>query len=272
MIRSFTLLLCAALSVFAAENDGWTRSFPAHTVGGNVHYVGTADLACFLIATPEGHLLVNSGLASSTPQIRASIEKLGFSLKDVKALLTMQAHFDHAAAFAELQKLSGAKVWATAKDAPILETGGKNDPYVGGSNAFQPVKVDRVLKDGEVIALGGTKIRVILTPGHTPGSVSYEVSTPGKPTVLLVNMLSVVMPLVGNTLEPNIVNAYRQGFAAQKKLKPEIWAAAHGSQYDMEAKHKKGSFADPQGYVEAVARYEAAFEAALAKATGKGIK
>jgi len=247
------------------QNVSWTEPWPAHTIAGNVHYVGTRDLACFLITTPAGHILVNSGLASSTPLIRASVEKLGFALRDVKILLTMQAHFDHVAAFSEIQKLSGARVYATEKDAPLLESGAKTDPYNGGRNAFTPVKVDRRLKDGEVIAIGTTKLRVVLTPGHTPGSVSYEISTPGNPDVLLANMQSVVMPLVGNKLEPNIVDAFRRGFAAQKKLRPVIWAAAHGSQYGMEEKHKKGSFADPEGYVKAVARYEAAFEEQLAK-------
>jgi metallo-beta-lactamase class B len=270
-MQKYIALLLSLAGGLLGQNPAWTEPYPAHTVAGNVHYVGTADLACFLIATPAGNVLVNSGLASSTPLIRASVEKLGFALKDVKILLTMQAHFDHVAAFAEIQKLSGASIYATGKDAPLLESGGKSDPYNGGRNAFAPVKVDRILKDGEVLTLGGTKIRVIFTPGHSPGSVSYEISTPGKPDVLLVNMQSVVMPLVGNKLEPNIVEAYRRGFAAQKKLKPTIWVAAHGSQYGMAEKHKKGSFADPEGYVKAVARYEAAFEEQLAKERPTGL-
>jgi metallo-beta-lactamase class B len=255
---------CLAAAV-SAQQPSWTQPYPAHTIAGNVHYIGTADLACFLIVTPAGHILVNTGLADSTKLMQASAEKLGYSLRDVKLLLTMQAHYDHVAAFAEIQKLSGAKVYATAKDAPILESGGASDPYAGARNPFTPVKVDRVLRDGETFEFGGTSVRVIYTPGHTPGSVSYEVTTAGKPTVHLINMQTVVMPLVGNKLEPGIVESYRKGFAAQKKLKPVIWAAAHGSQYGMMAKHKAGSFADPEGYAKAIANYEAAFEAELAK-------
>jgi metallo-beta-lactamase class B len=266
--------LTALLSVFAgltvAAPGNWSDPFPAHTISGNVHYVGTADLACFLITTPAGHILVNSGLADSTPLIRASVEKLGFALKDVKYLLTMQAHFDHVAAFAELQKISGAKVYATEKDAPILESGGKSDPYIGAGNPFRPVTVDRRLKDGDTISLGGTTVTLILTPGHTPGSASYRISAGGKPDVYLVNMLSVVTPLVGNKHQQGIVEDFRAGFAAQKRLKPVIWAAGHGSQYDMEAKHRKGSFADPDGYAKAVARYEQLFEQQLAKEQRRG--
>src|SRR3954465_750790 len=105
--------------------------------------------------------------------LQKSFGSLRFKLTDIRILLHMQAHFDHVAAMAEVQKLSGAKVYSTEDDTPLLESGGKTDPYVGTHNFFVPVHVDRRLRDGETIQLGGSTLKVILTPGHTPGSVSY---------------------------------------------------------------------------------------------------
>ena len=255
--------LCAL--AFAEDPDNWKRAFPAHQVAGNLYYVGTEDLACYLITSKQGHVLINTGLVDSAPLIKASIEKLGFEMKDIKLLLTMQAHYDHVAAMAEVQKATGAKMYATPGDKAALESGGKIDGF-GDSPAYQfaPVRVDRVLKDGETIRLGDTRIKVMFHYGHTKGSASYQVTAGGKP-ILLVNLLSVVQPLVGNKTYPNIVEDYERSFAAQKKLHPGIWLAGHASQFDMEKKLKSGSFDDPKGYIEAVERYEKLYREALAK-------
>ena len=128
MIRTAAAAVLLSAVVFAQENPSWRRPFPAHKISGNVYYVGTEDLACFLVTSPEGHILINTGLADSTPLIRESISKLGFRLEDVKILLTMQAHFDHVAAMGEVQRITGAQAFATEGDAPILESGGRAIP------------------------------------------------------------------------------------------------------------------------------------------------
>ena len=243
--------------IASAQQEGWKKPFPAHKIAGNLFYVGTEDLACFLITTSEGHILINSGLADSTPLIRQSVEKLGYKLEDIKILLTMQAHDDHVAALAEIQKLTGAKMYATAEDAPSLEDGGESDPVM--KSRFAPIKVDRKLKDGDTIRLNGTELVVHLTPGHTKGSAGYsmQVSENGKQyQVQIANMGSVVMPLVGNKNYPQIIEDYARSFRAQKALSADIWVAAHGSQYGMQEKYKSGSFVDPEGYRQAVERFE----------------
>jgi metallo-beta-lactamase class B len=226
--------------------------------------VGTEDPACFLIATSEGHILINTGLHDSAPLIEASIRKLGFRPEEVKILLTMQAHDDHVAAMAEMQKISGAKVYITEADAPSLEDGGRSDPVF--RQHWTPVKVDRRLKDGDVIRLGSSELRVVATPGHSKGSVSYTMTVDDggtKRSVGIINMGTVVMPLKGNTKYPNIAEDFERSFAKQKKLKPEIWVAAHASQYRMQAKLRSGSFVDPQGYREAIERHEKNFRKEL---------
>src|SRR5580698_871145 len=126
MIRKLAIF-ATAVCALAQPKDEWRTPFPAHRVAGNVYYVGTYDLACFLITTPKGNILINTGAGGSAPMIQSSIESLGFKLKDTKILLTTQAHYDHVAAMAEMKRLTGAKLMATEGDAPVLEDGGKSD-------------------------------------------------------------------------------------------------------------------------------------------------
>jgi metallo-beta-lactamase class B len=266
MLRVFLLALCA--TAFAQTNPAWQRPFPPYKIAGNLYYVGTEDLACFLFVTPAGDILVNTGLADSTALIRESFRKLGFRVEDVKILVTMQAHYDHVAAMNEIRKITGAKVYITEPDAPVLEDGGKSDPFFGPEFRFAPVKVDRRLKDGDVVSLGGTELKVILTPGHTRGSVSYSTSMMDQGqqrNVLLANINTVVMPLVGNRKYPQIAEDYERAYATQRQLAPDIWVSAHAAQYDMAKKVKAGSFVDPEGYKQAVEHYYSLFRETLEK-------
>jgi metallo-beta-lactamase class B len=266
----FRLLLAVLLaSVVSAQQENWSKPFPAHRIAGNIHYVGTMDLACFLITTPQGHLLINTGLPDSVPLIRAGIQKLGYKLEDVKILLTMQSHFDHVSGFAEVQRLSGAAAYITEPDVPSIEDGCKSDPVL--NDRWTPVRVARKLRDGDVVGLGGSELLVHLTPGHSKGSVSYSttVQEAGKTYhVLFANMATVVMPLVNNAKYPNIADDFATTFRTQKRLSPDIWLAAHASQYRMEQKYRAGSFVDPQGYKRAVHYYEKEYLDRLARERG----
>src|SRR5947199_9215938 len=108
LIPSFVLAM-AAVGQGPAD---WYEPFPAHKVIGNVYYVGSKDLATFLITTPEGHILINSGFERTVPLIQKSVESLGFKMADVKILLASHAHSDHGAGHALLPKVTGAKVYA----------------------------------------------------------------------------------------------------------------------------------------------------------------
>ena len=261
------LSLLAIVSFARAEDpENWKRPTAPFHVAGNLYYVGTEDLACYLIISKQGHILINTGLKDSAPLIQASMEKLGFQMKDIKILLTMQAHYDHVAAMAEVQKVTGAKMYATPGDKAALESGGKVDGFADSpAYQFAPVRVDKVLRDGETIHLGENKLQVMFHSGHTKGSASYQFTTGGKP-VLMVNLPSVVQPLVGNKTYPGIVDDYQRTFASQKKLHPGIWMAGHAAQFNMQDKLKAGgSFDDPKGYEDAVARAEKAYRERLAK-------
>ncbi len=260
--------LLSALPLPADHPPEWSRPVAPFHIAGPVYSVGTEELGCYLIKGAQGDILINTGLVDSPPLILASLTKLGVNPKDIRILLTNQAHSDHVGGFAGMQKITGAEIWATVGDAPLLETGGAADP--GDLGRFTPVKVDRVLKDDETITLGGIRIKVLSTPGHSPGSVSYELTfqDEGKErTILFANLPTVVMPLQ-NPKYPHIVADLRMSLARLKALHPVLWVAAHVSQCDLGEKAKTKRFEDPAGYARAVVECESSFKAKAMKELG----
>jgi len=154
-------------TIAQAQESDWRQPFEPVKIVGNVYYVGTHGLSSFLIVTPAGGILIDSGEAASVPFIRASVEKLGFRLADVKILLAGHAHFDHVGGHAELKRLTGAQVVAMDADREGLESG--TDLSALGGTGWTPVHVDRTIKDSDTVTLGGTTLTAHLTPGHTQG-------------------------------------------------------------------------------------------------------
>lgn len=272
---AITCLVAATAIPLAGQPEGWSRPYPGHRVIGNLYAVGTYDLGVFLITSEDGHILINTALEDSVPLIRKNVEDLGFRLQDVKILLTMQAHWDHTAALAEIRELADAKMWATAGDAPVLEDGGFSDPHFGGRESFRPVTVDKIVADGEIIRLGKTRLKVVESPGHTAGSVSYTMTVRegGREyRVVIANMGTINRGkrLVVDPTYPGVAADFAKTFRRQKAMDIDVWVAAHGSQYGMHGKHSPGqpyspeTFVDPEGFRAAVERLEALYRAQLA--------
>ena len=266
-----SLGLAALLGLFAslcpAQPEGWSRPFPGHRVIGNLYAVGTYDLGVFLITSEEGHILVNTALEDSVPLIRRNVESVGFRFEDIKILLQMQAHWDHTAALAEIKQITGAQMWETEDDAPVLEDGGFSDPHFGGRVSFKPVKVDKIIEDGEVIELGDIRLTVIDTPGHTAGSSSYSMSVRENGReyqVVIANMGTINQgkKLVVDPTYPGVAEDFAKTFGRQKAMQVDVWVAAHGSQYGLHGKYRPGqayspdTFVDPEGFLAAVERLE----------------
>lgn len=240
----------------------WAQQYQPYRIAGNLYYVGTYELASYLIVTPKGNILINTGLASSEKQIIDNIATLGFKLADTKILLTTQAHYDHLGAMAAIKKRTKAKFWANAPEAAVLKTGGDADYALGGEGAsFAPVKADKFLKDGDTISLGGTKLVMLSHPGHTQGSCSYSFTTTDSARsyrVLIANMPTIVTEKHFDNipLYPAIKNDYAQTLKKMKALEFDIWVASHTGQFSMHDKHKPGDaynpmvFADRAGYDE----------------------
>ena len=266
--HSSTLARALAIALLAAAS-GLAAPFPPFRIVGSLYYVGDDDLACYLIVTPRGNILINTGMPGSATQIRTSIEALGFKLADTKILTFTHAHIDHVGAMAEMKRLTGAQMWATEADAALLESGGKTDFRFGDDPKmhFAPVRVDKRLAAGAKIALGGTELAVLLHSGHTRGAASFafDVQDGGRTYhVLIANMGSINPGVVlrKNPKYPEIARDYAATFAAQKALQPDIWLASHAAQFHLQEKHKPGDaynpnrFVDPAGYRRAVESLE----------------
>lgn len=255
-ILFINLLLCSlfanAQQPFTMPKD-WTRDYKPFKIVGNLYYVGTYDLACYLITTPKGHVLINTGAPGSAPMIRSHVEALGFKFSDIKILLATHAHSDHVGAMAEVKKITGAKMMINERDATVLEDGGKSDYVLGGNPAFEfePVKADSLLHDQDVIALGDMRIVMLHHPGHTKGASSFLFTVDGK-RVLIANMPSILddTKLSGMPGYPDVGKDYAYTLDAMKKLDFDIWLSSHASQFNLHKKHKPGDAYKPNAFID----------------------
>src|SRR5688500_18652448 len=187
LLPLFALFL--ALTAHAEINPEWTTALPPFQIADNLYYVGSQDLAAYLVTTPDGNILINANLETSPPQIRASVEQLGFKWADTKIVLNSQAHFDHMAGAAQILRETGAKNMVMEGDADVVESGGRTDFLfaMGAVPPYPPAKVDRVLRDGDTVELGGVKLTAHKTAGHTRGCSTWTlpVHLPGEPAVQL---------------------------------------------------------------------------------------
>ena len=274
-VRASGLLALAVLSLAAQNSIPGNQPFPPHKIVANIYYVGADDITSYLITTPAGHIVINAGYAETVPIIDAGIRKLGFNPKDVKILLNGQAHYDHVAGMAALQKLTGGKVYSSERDAPVLESGGVKDPRWGKEQTYPAVKVDHILKDGEKITLGGVTINTRLTPGHSLGCTTFTMTVDdgGKPLeVVFVGGTSINpgVHFVGQPTWPGIADDFQKGFDVLKGLKCDVFLGAHGNYYGMKAKYERMSsgvnpYIDPEGYRKFVAASEKTFHDQLAQ-------
>ena len=268
-------LTMAVLGQAPADN-----AFPAHRVVGNVYYVGSKNISSYLVTTPKGHFLINSGFEETVPLIRASVESLGFKLRDVKILLASHAHSDHVAGHALAQELTGAKVFVMRGDDGVIESGGKGQ-YLYTTSRWKPCTVERVLKDGEKVKLGDTTLVARRTPGHTRGCTTwtYRVSAEGKQFNVVIVGSPNVNPgyqLVGNKDYPEIADDFAKGFKILKSLPCDVFLGAHGAYYGLPAKYDRGKkatgknpFVDPAGYRDYIEEREKTFRAKLAEQSGE---
>jgi metallo-beta-lactamase class B len=272
-----TLMLIG--SILQAQTDpAWTTPVAPFRIAGNLYYVGSQDLASYLIVTPTGDILINSNLDGSVPLIRKSVEQLGFKFADIKILLISHSHFDHDAGSAELIRQTGAKYMVMDGDVSVVESGGATD-FAYGKDTYAPAKVDRVLHDGDAVELGGTVLVAHKTAGHTRGCTTWTLHV--KEAGQLLNVVIVgswnVNPgwrLVDRPEQPasypGIADDYRRTFATLKRLPCDIFLGAHGGYFGMLAKLRRIKagetykvWIDPQGYQAAVAEREQAFEKEL---------
>ena len=238
------LLTIPALATVRAQFDtqAWLVPTEPLRIAGPVHYVGTRELAAYLIATPAGHILIDGALPASAGDLERSIVALGFRLEDVKVLLTTQAHFDHVGTLAQLKARTRGRLLVMDGDQTLLASGGATD-YLFATTAgahFPPVTADEVIHDGH-----GKAYRVVFTGSTGVNSGTRFVKDPSY---------------------PGILQDYRKAFRVLESLQPDIFLAAHSGQFDLAGKRARAAtegataFVDPDGYRRALATSKATFE------------
>jgi metallo-beta-lactamase class B len=246
----------------AQGNPDWHREIPGFKIAGNLYYVGTADLAVYLINTPQGNILINSDFKQDLPLIKKSIEQLGFKYSDTKIILISHAHGDHDEATGLIKNDTGAKLMVMDGDVREEENTAQGRPGA---------RVDRVLHDGDKVDLGGSTLVAHLTPGHTKGCTTWtmQVRDGGRTLNAVIVGSPNVNPgyvLVGNKNYPQIAEDYVKTFAVLKSLPCDLFLGAHGAYFELTAKYPKlkagaaNPFIDPAGYKAYVEERDQSFQ------------
>jgi metallo-beta-lactamase class B len=253
--------------------ESWKPPVPPRRLVGNIYYVGAIGISSFLITTPAGHILLDTGFDETVPLIQRGVEQLGFKISDIKFILGSHAHADHTGGHAAMQRLTGAQIVSSAADAQLLADGGANDysPFPKDLMRYPPAKADRIVRDGDTVTLGGITMTARLTPGHTRGATTWTMQVADGGTSRYVVFFSSTSIVAGTSLVkrpayPNIVQDYRATFARLTSLPCDIWFSPHGGQFAMTAKfaalernEQPNPFIDPAGWQKLLATAEQDF-------------
>ncbi len=268
LLVTIFIFTCVSLNAQVVKEprvtEEWEKPYQPFRIAGNLYYVGTYDLACYLVTSSEGNILINTGVASSAAQIKKNIETLGFKFADIKILLTTQAHYDHMGAMAAIKKMTGAKLMADENETAVLADGGMSDYELGKyGRSFAPVKPDRLLRNNDTITLGDMHLVLLHHPGHTKGSCSYLLDVKDNQRtykVLIANIPSIIIDGKFSEVStyPTIASDYAYTLGAMKKLSFDIWVASHASQFNLHKKHQPGDAYNPAAFID-----KAGYDAAL---------
>ncbi|MET0396270.1 MAG: subclass B3 metallo-beta-lactamase [Longimicrobiaceae bacterium] len=274
------LVLAAALAVFlggkwkASSDRGGQKPAEPFRIAGNLYYVGANDVAAFLVTGPQGHVVLDGGYPGTAPMIMASIAKLGFDIRDVRVLINSEPHQDHAGGLAELQRASGAELWASEASADAIASGG-DDPDIVlplraliriGLLGYPAARVDHRFRDGDTIRVGPVALTAHVTGGHTRGCTSWSFPVRDGERVLHVVSACSLIVLAGMRYPEQGADLERS-FRVLRGLPADIWVSSHarlwGRYRKFVARDTAGSpvdpFIDPEGYRAYVDTAEARF-------------
>jgi metallo-beta-lactamase class B len=280
------LLLFTNLSVLAEIDSSWTTPVAPFRIADNLYYVGSQDLASYLVVTLKGNILINANLKVSPPQIKTSLEKLGFRWKDIKILLNSQAHNDHMGGAAEIIRETHAKNMVMDGDVSVVESGARTDFLFPSPNipTYTPSHVDRVLHDGYTVSLGGVTLIAHKTAGHTRGCTTWTMRShlPGEPIGTTRHIVIVggtgfwseyhFVTTPGHSISyPDIVQDFQHTFVELRRLPCDVFLGAHGGYFDLLEKlqryPKDGPrvFIDPNGYKQFISKSQGNFKKEVSK-------
>lgn len=286
--RRLALVMGVAIALVVFAFTQWRaaisrgRSVPDEPfqIAGNLYYVGHTGVTAFLLTGPDGHVLIDGGYPENAPLIIESIAKLGFDIADVKVLLNSHAHSDHAGGLRALQEASGAELWISTGDAPVIAAGGRGDRALGPlrfiGTRFPSPRIDHQFEDGATIRLGPIRLTAHVTAGHTRGCTSWSFPVQDADRELLaVSICSLkLFPFVSieePEAYPGIRADYERSFAALRELPADIFLASHPNWFDMRRKRRESAvaensvdpFIDRSGYLTFIDQAEASFRERL---------
>ena len=280
MRKLLVCLVCLFVQLRSARantDPNFTTPLAPFRIADNLYYVGSRDLASFLVVTPQGDILIDSDLPSSPALIRRSVEQLGFRFNDIRILLISHAHSDHAGGSAEILRQTHAQYMVMDGDVPVVESGGARD-FAYPHDLYPAAHVDRTLHDGDEVRLGDAVLVAHKTPGHTRGCTTWTLRTTqgGQPrNVVIVGGWSVLdFRLVDKpgrpAAYPGIAADFQHNFDVLKSLPCDIFLGAHGIYFGMLPKLKRAQagageavWVDPDGYRKGVSEHEQEFHTAL---------
>ncbi|HET6435681.1 MAG TPA: subclass B3 metallo-beta-lactamase [Xanthomonadaceae bacterium] len=244
-MRSLLLaaLLAAAPSALAAEPplpqaevyttpDSWRQPVAPVRIADHTWQIGTARISALLVRTDAGAILIDGGLPQAADMLLAHMRTLGVAPGDLKLILNSHAHGDHAGPLAAVARATGARVVASAESAWLLAHGGSHDIHFGDEILYPPVQTDRVIHDGEVVALGDMRLTAHFMPGHTPGSTAWTWTDTrdGKPVrIAYVDSLSAPgYTIHDNPRYPRLAEDFRHSFDVVRALPCDLLLTPHG--------------------------------------------
>jgi metallo-beta-lactamase class B len=258
----------------AGSDSGGQKPAEPFRIAGNLYYVGANDVAAFLVTGPQGHVLLDGGYPGTAPMIMASIAELGFDIRDVRVLINSEPHPDHAGGLAELQRASGAELWASEASARALASGG-DDPDIVlplraliriGLIGYPPPRVDHRFRDGDTVRVGPVALVAHVTGGHTRGCTSWSFPVREEGRVLdVVSACSLVV--LGGMRYPEQAADMERSFRVLRGLPADVWVSSHARLWGRyrkfaardTARSPADPFIDPEGYRAYVDSAEARF-------------
>ncbi len=238
----------------------WNELQPPFRVFGNTYYVGTAELSAILVAGDDGLVLLDAALPQSAPLIAASIQALGFALRDLRLIVSSHTHFDHVGGIAALYGATGATVAASPRAAEALRAGKPNadDPqFTVPGNDFPRVREVREIRDGETLTVGNVAITAHFTPGHTPGSTTWSWRSCEGSRCLDVVYADSLNPVSaddfrfsGSATTPSIVDSFSRSIGIVEALPCDILLSPHPGFFGMQAKARRQSTGQPDAFVD----------------------
>jgi len=235
-------------------NEERSHPFEPRKIIGNIYYVGTNLISSFLIVTPAGIILLDTGHIGMLPQVEANMKKLGFKLQDVKILLNSHAHDDHCGGFAEVNRRTGAAIVASKLDGELMLRGGRDDFFWGDDATYEPVKPDRLISDGDHVELGGVTLTAHLTPGHTQGCTTWSMrvkeASKDYDVLFLCALTTSIYKLTNNEKYPNIVQDARNTLERLRGMRADVLLAPHGFYFDLAGKAARQKPGAPNPFID----------------------